>query len=250
MVNIDLWKGRDFRIKDAVLLCFFETGIRFLADWLLSLFRINLNIVFDIACLGIVLVIARQFGKKELPAIMKRRKVPAAAVCSLIVMFIGLRILRLEISYVLQAILPVPEGFFGADPVENALMTIISGVIFPAFTEEIFYRGILLTRLRRRYPKRTALAVSALLFGLMHLNPWQALTASISGLFYGWIYMKYKTIWLCIFFHAYNNMLASFMLLPAIHPLPFVALGILLFLTGWALTAAMSGEGRTMNNEQ
>jgi membrane protease YdiL (CAAX protease family) len=216
-------------------------GIRSLVDLLLSLFHINLNIVFDIACLGIVLVIVRQFGEKTLPAVMKRRKVPAAVVCSLTVMFIGMGILRLEIFYALQFILPAPEGFFDMDPRDDVLMTIISGVVFPAFTEEIFYRGILLTRLRRRYPERTALVVSALLFGLMHLNPWQALTASISGLFYGWIYMQHKTIWLCIFFHAYNNALAYFLLLPEMQPLLFV-LGVLMFLTGWGLTALISGE--------
>jgi membrane protease YdiL (CAAX protease family) len=236
MVNIDLWKRKDFRIKDAVLLCLFELGICSLAGFLLRLFRINLGIVYDIAGLGIVLAILRQFGKKTLPAVMKRRKVPAAAVCSLIVMFFGMKILLLAIAWVLWIILPVPEGFFDTDLEENVLMTIISGAVFPAFTEEVFFRGILLTRLRRRYPQRTALAVSALLFGLAHLNPWQALTAFIAGLFLGWIYMKYKTIWLCIFFHAYNNVLASFMPFPGMQPL-LVILGALMFLAGWGLTA-------------
>jgi membrane protease YdiL (CAAX protease family) len=243
MVNIDLWKRKDYRIKDAVLLCLFEMGLRFLADLLLLLLHINLNIVMVIVRLGIVLGIVRQFGKKELPAIMKRRKVPAAAVCSLIVMFFGMRTLLVVISHVLRIILPIPDGFFDADLEENAFMTIISGAVFPAFIEEIFYRGILLTRLQRRYPKYKALLVSSLLFGLAHLNPWQALTAFIAGLFLGWIYTKYKTIWLSIFFHAYYNVLADFMLLPEIHPLLFVALGALLFLTGWGLTAFMPGDG-------
>jgi membrane protease YdiL (CAAX protease family) len=243
MVNIDLWKRKDYRIKDAVLLCLFEMGLRFPADFLLSLFHINTDIVFDIACLGIVLGVARQFGKKELPAIMKRRKVPIAAVCSLIVMFFGMRTLLLVISHVLRSILPVPDGFFDTDLEENAFMEIISGAVFPAFIEEIFYRGILLTRLWRRYPKHKALVVSSLLFGLAHLNPWQALTAFIAGLFLGWIYTKYKTIWLCIFFHAYHNVLVSFLPLPAMHPLLFVVLGALMFLTGWGLTASMSRDG-------
>jgi membrane protease YdiL (CAAX protease family) len=236
MTNIDLWKDNNFRIKDAVLLCLFELGIRTLAGLLLYPFHIDLNIVYDIVGLGIVLVILRQFGKKELPAIMKRRKVPAAAVCALIVMFFGMRILLVAISRVLRTILPVPDGFFDTDLEENAFMEIISGAVFPAFTEEVFFRGILLRRLQYRYPKRTALAVSALLFGIMHLNPWQALTACIAGLFLGWIYLKYKTIWLCIFFHAYNNVLASFMPFPGMRPL-LVILGALMFLTGWGLTA-------------
>jgi membrane protease YdiL (CAAX protease family) len=243
MVNIDLWKRTDFRIKDAVLLCLFELGTYTLIEFLLYLLHIDLGIIYDIAALGIVLGIARQFGKKELPAIMKRRKVPAAAVCSLIVMFFGMRILLVVFSRVLGIILPIPEGFFDGDLEENAFMEIISGAVFPAFTEELLFRGILLPRLCRRYPRRTALAASALLFGLVHLNPWQALTAFIAGLFLGWIYMKYQTIWLCMFFHAYNNVMASFLPLPITqHPLLLVMLGVLMFLTGWGLTAAMSGE--------
>jgi membrane protease YdiL (CAAX protease family) len=243
MVNINLWRHKDFSIKDAVLLCLFEMGLRFLADLLLFLFHINLSIVMVIARLGIVLGIVRQFGRKELPAIMKQRKVPAAAVCSLIVMFFGMRTLLVVISRVLQIILPVPDVFFDADLKENVFMAIISGAVFPAFIEEIFYRGILLTRLQRRYPQYKALVVSSLLFGLAHLNPWQALTAFIAGLFLGWIYTKYKTIWLSIFFHAYYNVLADFLPMPEMPPLLFVALGALMFLAGWGLTASMPGDG-------
>jgi membrane protease YdiL (CAAX protease family) len=240
MVNIDLWKDKDFRIKDGALLCLFLMGTLAPFDVLFYLFRINLKIMERLAFLGMVLIIARRFGNRELPAIMKWRKISAAVFCSLIVMFSGIEMLRLEAVYALQIILPIPEGFFGTEAGGNVMITVISGAVFPAFTEEIFFRGILLRRLRRRYTERRALAVGALLFGAMHLNPWQALTAFIAGLFLGWIYMRFKTIWPCIFFHAYSNVLASFMVFPAIHPLLFVMLGALLFLAGWGLTASVS----------
>jgi membrane protease YdiL (CAAX protease family) len=104
---------------------------------------------------------------------------------------------------------------------------------------------------------------SALLFGAMHLNPWQALAAFISGLFYGWLYMRYRTIWMCMFFHGYTNVPASFMPFPVkylenehthallvMHPLWFDILGILLFLGGLGLIMVMSGEQRVMGNNE
>lgn len=78
MATMDLREGRDFRIKDAVLLCLFLTGMRVPAESVLYLFHVNLEILYNLAFLGMVLVIVRQFGKKELAVIMKGRKVPAA----------------------------------------------------------------------------------------------------------------------------------------------------------------------------
>jgi hypothetical protein len=83
----------------------------------------------------------------------------------------------------------------------------------------------------------------------MHLNPWQALIAFVSGLFLGWLYLEFRTLWLCIFIHAYNNILAFFVPFPVnylpntktyaalvLHPLWFDILGVLLFAAGLALT--------------
>jgi membrane protease YdiL (CAAX protease family) len=224
-----------------VLLCLFELGIRFAVEAALSLFRIDLRILYDLIFLGITLVIARQFGTKEIPALMKWRKIPGTVFCSLIVMFSGMELLRREASNALYALIPAPEGFWQTGRA-GVMMTVISGALFPAVTEELFFRGILLRRLRLQYTKHKALAASALLFGLMHLNPWQTLTAFISGLFYGWIYITYRTIWPCIFFHAYNNVLASFMVIPAAHSLLLIALGAALFLGGWGLSMAVSGR--------
>jgi membrane protease YdiL (CAAX protease family) len=102
---------------------------------------------------------------------------------------------------------------------------------------------MLLRRLRRRYTDRRALVLSALLFALMHINPWQAMTTFVGGLFLGWLYIQFKTIWLCMLFHAYNNLVALFMPFPAEYPLLFVMLGAALLLSGWGLTMALSGEG-------
>ncbi|MDR1618450.1 MAG: CPBP family intramembrane metalloprotease [Treponema sp.] len=258
MITVDLWKRNNFRMKDAVLLCLFLTGTRFLVDLALLLTGVNLVLLYDIAFLGIVIAMIMRSGRGELGKILRWRTVPVPLFCSLVVMFFGMEVMRRELGNVMEIILPVPEGFFGGTYSGNVAMVIISSAVFPAFTEELFFRGMLLNRLRRRYSARRALVASSLLFGLMHLNPWQALLASVSGLFYGWIYMKFGTIWLCMFMHCYNNILAFFMPFPVnylpntrdysplvLQPLWFDILGAVLFAAGLALTAGQRGKSGT-----
>jgi hypothetical protein len=76
MITIDLWKDKDFRIKDAVRLCLFEMGIRVPVELGLYLFHLDLKILYDAAFLGMTLIIVRQFGKKELSVILRRRDIP------------------------------------------------------------------------------------------------------------------------------------------------------------------------------
>ena len=257
MIELDLRKQDHFRIKDAVFLCLFLIGIHFLSILPLRIFHINLVILYDLVFFGIVMVILRKSGREEMRKILKRRKIPIPLFFALIVMFFGMEIIRRELGNIMQMVLPMPKGFFD-DPYQNSVFTVfVSYSLFPAVTEELFFRGIILRRLRGNYPGGKALAVSSLLFGLMHLNPWQALLAGIAGLFLGWIYMEFKSIWLCMFVHGYSNLLVSFMPFPVrylsnprsysirvMHPLWFDILGALLFITGWGLTVGISRAGR------
>jgi membrane protease YdiL (CAAX protease family) len=252
-IDLDLWKRDSFRIKDAVLLCFFLIGIQFLSALPSYVFRINFGILYDLLFLGIILFMLRQSGKEEQGKILKWRKIPAALFFSLIVMFFGLEILRREAGNVLEMMLPAPEGFFDAPNQAGVFQVFVASCFFPAVSEELFFRGILLKRLERTYPGRTALWVSSLLFGLMHLNPWQALLATVSGLFFGWIYMEFKKIWLCMFLHGYNNFLAHFFSFPArylpnrrsyavlaAHPIWLDVCGAALFVLGLGLTRGIA----------
>jgi membrane protease YdiL (CAAX protease family) len=242
-----------FNIKEAVLLCFFVIGLRFLADLVLLIAHVSFPLVYDLAFLGIVLGIAKRMGKKAFSAIFAFRTVPVHVFCSLLIMFLGFEIINSEVTNILAILLPVPEGFFGWDIPNHPVLAIISLALFPAFTEEVFFRGIILARFAGHYPEKKALLFSALLFALMHINPWQAVHAFVMGLFVGWIYLRFRSIWLCMFIHCYNNILASFMIFPVktlpnvrdysimVHPLWFDILGVILFGTGLFLLLALGG---------
>jgi len=123
----------------------------------------------------------------------------------------GLVIVTSELDNLLNSILPMPLMF--RDVFESLMAKqiffiaiIIIGII-PAFTEEFFFRGLILDGLKNNYSKKTAIFISALLFGIIHLNPWQFFGAFIIGSIAAWICIETNSILLCIYMHFFNNTL-------------------------------------------
>ncbi len=73
--------------------------------------------------------------------------------------------------------------------------------------EELIFRGLILKGLRRNYNAFTAVFMSALLFALFHLNPWQFPATFVLGLLLGWIMIRTDNILLAILGHSVNNFL-------------------------------------------
>jgi len=94
-------------------------------------------------------------------------------------------------------------------PVIFFLMAVVAAPVL----EEIMFRGIILHGYLKNYKPWTAILVSAFLFGLIHGNLAQGVSAFISGVLFGWIYWKTRSILLVIFLHFINNVLAFFSLL-------------------------------------
>jgi membrane protease YdiL (CAAX protease family) len=90
---------------------------------------------------------------------------------------------------------------------EYIILSIILAGIIPAFAEEMFFRGVILSGFKDNYSRKKAIIISSLLFGLIHLNPWQFVTAFIIGLISAWICLQIKSILPSIYMHLFNNML-------------------------------------------
>jgi membrane protease YdiL (CAAX protease family) len=73
--------------------------------------------------------------------------------------------------------------------------------------EELIFRGLILQGFRRNYNGFFAVFMSALLFALFHLNPWQFPATFILGLLLGWIMLRTNSILLAILGHSINNAL-------------------------------------------
>lgn len=95
------------------------------------------------------------------------------------------------------------EAYHGAE----IIVLMFSSVIIPAFCEELFFRGMILTNLLP-LGRGFAIIVSGVIFGFAHGNHDQIFFATISGIVLGWIYVETDSIWTGIAIHMANNMIA------------------------------------------
>jgi len=85
------------------------------------------------------------------------------------------------------------------------ILSIISGAIVPAFCEEFLFRGVVISNLSP-YGKKSAVVISAILFGFMHQNVGQIIYTIVAGLVLGFIYIRTRSIWGCVILHFINNL--------------------------------------------
>jgi membrane protease YdiL (CAAX protease family) len=77
--------------------------------------------------------------------------------------------------------------------------------IAPAIAEETFFRGLLLARLAARWGRWPGIALSAVAFGVIHLDPVQGAVAVLAGLYLGWLAERFGSIRPSMAAHATNN---------------------------------------------
>ena len=95
---------------------------------------------------------------------------------------------------------------------DKTTMMVMAVIMAPIF-EEIVFRGIIQKGLINKGTKPvTAIAISAVIFGLVHGNPWQFGGAVLLGSVLGFVYYKTKSLLLPIFLHAFNNLCSSLLI--------------------------------------
>jgi uncharacterized protein len=74
----------------------------------------------------------------------------------------------------------------------------------------MIFRGVIMHGLTRNYSHKTAIIVSALMFALYHLNPWQFPATFVLGLLLGFLKVRTNNLLLCILGHSINNSIVLF----------------------------------------
>lgn len=77
--------------------------------------------------------------------------------------------------------------------------------VIPAVFEEMFFRGFVYAGFRRARGPRAAILLSALLFGLFHMNIQQFLYAAVMGVFLGVLREVTGSVWPSTILHFVNN---------------------------------------------
>ncbi len=147
--------------------------------------------------------------------VFRLRSVNKNIIFSAILIGLSLSILTDEADRLLNMIFPMPEPVL--DLLEQALkintlwdfLVIVSSAVFlAAVCEEMLFRGFLQTSFEHSFDITKAVMLTALLFGIVHFNPWWTIQLIIFGIFLGVLSWKSKSIIPAMIVHGINNSLA------------------------------------------
>lgn len=91
------------------------------------------------------------------------------------------------------------EGDFGI------MGVFLKVAVVAPIVEELIFRGLLLQGFRKNYNGFVTVFISALLFALFHLNPWQIPATFVLGLLLGFLMLRTNNILVAIIGHSINN---------------------------------------------
>lgn len=124
---------------------------------------------------------------------------------------IGVLAIQIGVIIPLVGSMPMPE-FMKKIIIElsnrKGIFSAIAIIIAAPVLEELVFRGIILDGLLKKYSPVKSILISSMLFGFIHLNPWQFVTAFIIGIFSGWVYYKTRKLAASIAIHFANNLAA------------------------------------------
>jgi len=120
--------------------------------------------------------------------------------------FVSVTIIGIQIGISSPIINSLPLPDFMKEMVEQlvnqkGVFSFLAIVIAAPIIEEFIFRGIILDGLLRKHSPTKAILISSVLFGVVHLNPWQFISAFILGVFSGWVYYRTKKLSLSILIH-------------------------------------------------
>lgn len=147
----------------------------------------------------------RSLGQRSWPDWFPHRKVPLAVWPLVAVATLGLILVTNGLEAGLSHLLP-PPAWFERSFQDMGWPSLVLGA---PLSEEPLFRGLILGGFILRYGAPKAIAYSALMFALVHLNPWQFPIGLLAGLLLGWLTVRTGSLWPAVFAHVLNNLSAS-----------------------------------------
>lgn len=131
------------------------------------------------------------------------------------VTLLGLMLVISEISTTVHYLLPMPdfltEIFDGRTSKDQSFWeTVFYFSLVASLAEELLFRGLILYGFLQNYSVEKAVLWSALLFSLMHLNPWQLVPTFLLGVVFAWWVVRTQSLWPALVGHMLNNGLRVF----------------------------------------
>ena len=204
----------------AVLLCVVFVGAQMAIGIVLAILDAILNLklarhpgavgLINLCAFAAVLSLVWLIDRPNPREVIALRRVSALAIMAVFVFTGGAIILLSEVDNLFRAVLPVPrfiqELFLELGDASKHLWSslFLLAMVAPV-TEEIMLRGVILRGFLKRFGFVRAMLLSSVLFGAMHLNPWQFISATLLGMLFAWWYARTQSLVPCLIGHALAN---------------------------------------------
>ena len=187
--------------------------------FLVDIIFLIINCIKALACLFVPLKLfeylrRNAFVEKYLPVeheVEPFDKIAAIFVLGLAANYIlaWLNILAVDVAVSMEYLGENEEYILGSglDHPYQIVIYIISTAVIPAIAEEYVFRKTICKSLMPYGPK-TAVLVSAILFGLMHTTLHKVGFTFVGGIFLGWLYIASKDIKIPMLFHFIHNFMS------------------------------------------
>ena len=166
--------------------------------------------VTNLLAFGIVILWATRRSGVSIREAYPLAPVSPGALALITLLFLGTVVLLSDIDNLTRSVFPPPAAL--AELFESLMNTrehpfssFFLLVVVAPVTEELLFRGIILRGFLANYSKRNAILLSALLFALMHTNPWQFISAFVAGVLLAWVLIETGSLIPCLFAHAVTN---------------------------------------------
>ena len=132
-----------------------------------------------------------------------------------IMLSLGIIILSDELDRMIQSFFPAPEyivdlnGLLRPDTLLGFILLFIAVAIVAPIGEELLFRGFFQQALEKHWNDVTrAILITALLFSMIHMNPYWFAQIYILGVLLGFIAWKTKSVIPALVLHGMNNAMA------------------------------------------
>ncbi len=169
------------------------------------------TIVAKLLAYGALLLLTCQWSRESWRDFGHAGFKPVTLPAAFVPIVAGITVFLSELDNVMRALLPASfmQSWNFSPGLDNIIEASWQGpvlaVVIAPLTEEFLFRGIILRGLLGRWKPWPAIVASAALFGVMHLNPAQLPIALATGLVLGWVYVRTRSLGLCMIGHAINN---------------------------------------------
>ena len=166
--------------------------------------------VTNLVSFGLILWLGLRKTRAPFQQVFSTAPISVSLLLPITLTVLGLATLLSEVDNLFRMIVPMSPGtadFFTEiiGGKRSLWGSVILAIVVAPATEELLFRGLILRGFLSRYSVRKAILISAVLFGLFHLNPWQFLPATIAGVLLAWLFVKTGSLLPCFFAHAVQN---------------------------------------------